>query len=191
MVTDSQLGTEAQGGRGTGLRRQAPRSQPWFVPLPQAAATHTLVATSHWYLPGAQRLSPAGGWRRGRPRRSGQSPPPPGEWPGCKDSGDQYEPEGLSEHLWGQEGSGVAANRTVSTLIWQTTVNMVFTQTHHDGYTPQIPPGEKATFLMPGTGGTQESRLGQALSQEGKLKKVTKVRWLAQAAAGCPVGALP
>lgn len=40
-------------------------------------------AATSWYLPGARQLSPACGWRKGKPHCSGLHPAPPGEWSGC------------------------------------------------------------------------------------------------------------
>lgn len=65
----------------TCLKSQTPRSTP---PWLKVAAAHTLEAGGHGYLPGALLLSPAGGWRRGRPRCSGQHQAHPGERHGCE-----------------------------------------------------------------------------------------------------------
>lgn len=75
--------TDAQGGKWIyPMTHGLPNQSPTFVPLQHMAATHN--PGDGWNSPGAQQLSPACGWRKGRPHCSGLCQAPPGEWPGCE-----------------------------------------------------------------------------------------------------------
>lgn len=59
---------------------RAPKSQPQARTL-AAQGCHPQLRDG-WHSPGGRRLSPACGWRKGRPRCSGPRRAPPGEWLG-------------------------------------------------------------------------------------------------------------